>query len=289
LKLDAASMILELKAAVSTARKEILINLRYPLWVVFWAIMPIFWLAPFVFQGHALVGGRFSESFRELAGSSDYVTFTIIGSSLYAYVMSALWGTGLSLRREQWGGTLETILIAPCSRFSILFGKALSDSVLTTFYAAVQFTLASLLFGARIRVENLFFAVSAVLLMILALYGIGLILSGLILMYREPGALLNFVDTLIYTVCPVNYPLRTLMLFFGGVGYYVAMVSIVFPLTPALEAVRAFLLPSFNPYLNVAIALSYLAAVTLVFLTLGMLLFSVVEKKVRRRGAVEAY
>jgi len=289
LKQDAANMVLELRAAVSTAKKEMLINLRYPLWVVFWAIMPIFWLAPFVFQGHALVGGRFSESFRELAGSSDFVTFTIIGSSLYAYVMSALWGTGLSLRREQLGGTLETILVAPCNKFSILFGKALSDSVLTTFYAAVQFILASLVFGARIRVENLFFAVSAVLLMILALYGIGFVLSGLILMYREPGALLNFVDTLIYTICPVNYPLRTLILFFGGVGYYVMMVSIVFPLTPALEAVRVFLLPSFNPYLNIAVAFSYLAAATLVFLILGMLLFSFVEKRIRKKGVVEAY
>ncbi|MGB9717963.1 MAG: ABC transporter permease [Thermoproteota archaeon] len=287
--MDAGNLILELRVAVSTAKKEILINLRYPLWVVFWTIMPIFWLAPFVFQGHALVGGRFSESFRELAGSSDFVTFAIIGSSLYAYVMSALWGMGLSLRREQWGGTLETILVTPCNKFFILFGKALSDSVLTTFYAVVQFILASLLFGARIRGENLFFAASAVLLMIFALYGIGFVLSGLILMYREPGALLNFVDTLIYIICPVNYPLRTFIFFFGGVGYYIMMVSIVFPLTPALEAVRTFLLPSFNPYLNIAMALSYLAATTLVFLILGMLLFNAVEKRVRRRGAVEAY
>lgn len=289
MNLDTGNLVLELKASVSTAKKEILVNLRYPLWVVFWAIMPIFWLAPFIFQGHALTGGRFSESFGELAGSTDFVTFAIIGSSLYAYVMSALWGMGLSLRREQWGGTLETILVSPCNKFFILFGKALSDSALTTFYAVVQFVLASLLFGARIRVENLVFAVSAVLLMIMALYGIGFMLSGLILMYREPGALLNFIDTLIYTVCPVNYPLKALALFFGSTGYYVMMVSLAFPLTPALEAVRAFLLPSFNPYLNIAIALSYLSGATVVFLTVGMILFNLVEKKVRKKGAIEAY
>jgi len=212
--------ILELKASLSTAKKEILVNLRYPLWVVFWAIMPIFWLAPFILQGRALVGGRFSESFGELTGTKDFITFAIIGSSLYAYVMSALWGTGLSLRREQWGGTLEMILISPCNKFSILFGKALSDSILTSFYAIIQFALASLIFGAMVKVENLGFAISVVLLMILAFYGIGFVLSGVILMYKEPGALLNFVDTLIYTICPVNYPLRALMLFLGSAGYY---------------------------------------------------------------------
>lgn len=283
------SWILELKASLSTAKKEILVNLRYPLWVVFWAIMPIFWLAPFILQGHALVGGRFSESFGELAGTKDFITFAIIGSSLYAYVMSALWGMGLSLRREQWGGTLEMILVSPCNKFSILFGKALSDSILTSFYAIIQFVLASLIFGAMVNVENIAFAISIVLLMILALYGIGFVLSGVILMYKEPGALLNFVDTLIYTICPVNYPLRALMLFLGSAGYYVTMVSILFPLTPALEIVRALLLPSFNPYLNVAIAISCLVATMVVFLIGGMLLFNFVEKRIRKKGGVEAY
>ncbi|MEM2351347.1 MAG: ABC transporter permease [Thermoproteota archaeon] len=283
------SWILELKASLSTAKKEIVVNLRYPLWVVFWAIMPIFWLAPFILQGHALVGGRFSESFGGLAGTKDFITFAIIGSSLYAYVMSALWGMGLSLRREQWGGTLEMILISPCNKFSILFGKALSDSILTSFYAIIQFVLASLIFGAMVRVENVAFAISVVLLMILALYGIGFVLSGVILMYKEPGALLNFVDTLIYTICPVNYPLRALMLFLGSAGYYVTMVSVFFPLTPALEVVRALLLPSFNPYLNVAIAVSYLVAIMMVFLVGGMYLFNFVEKRIRKRGGVEAY
>jgi ABC-2 type transport system permease protein len=287
--MDRGSLILELKASLYTARKEILVNLRYPLWVVFWAIMPIFWLTPFIFQGYALVGGRSSESFGELAGSMDFITFAIIGSSLYAYVMSALWGMGLFLWWELWGGRLDTILISPCNKFSILFGKALSDSILTSFYAIVQFVLASLLFGASIRVENMFFAVLIVVLMVLSLYGIGFVLSGVILMYKEPGALLNFVDTLIYTICPVNYPLRTLILFLGGVGYYVTMVSIVFPLTPALEAVRTLLLPSFNPYLGIAVAVSYLIAATVVFLVAGMLLFNFVEKRIRRRGGIEAY
>ncbi|MCS7138528.1 MAG: ABC transporter permease [Crenarchaeota archaeon] len=289
MNIDYRNIIPELKVSVSTAKKEIMVNLRYPLWVIFWAIMPIFWLAPFIFQGHALVGGRFSEFFEELAGSGDFVTFAIIGSSLYAYVMSALWGMGLSLRREQWGGTLEAILISPCNKFSVLFGKALSDSILTSFYAIVQFALASMFFGATVRLENIFYVVLVVLLMILALYGIGFVLSGVILMYKEPGALLNFVDTLIYTICPVNYPLKALMLFLGGAGYYIVMVSIFFPLTPTLEILRTLLLPSFKPYINIALAASYLIVATIVFLTIGMLLFNFVEKKIREKGGIEAY
>ncbi|MEM0171961.1 MAG: hypothetical protein QXV57_05315, partial [Thermoproteota archaeon] len=102
------SLILDLKVSTSTAKKELLINFRYSLWVIFWAVMPVFWLTPMIFQGEALIGGRSSSSFATLAGNADFITFNIIGSSLYAYVMSALWGMGLSLRREQWSGTLET-------------------------------------------------------------------------------------------------------------------------------------------------------------------------------------
>lgn len=280
---------LELKVSISTAKKELLINFRYPLWVIFWAIMPVFWLAPLIFQGQALIGGRFSSSFAMLSGNSDFITFNIIGSSLYAYVMSALWGMGLSLRREQWSGTLETIMISPCNKFFILLGKAISDSLLTTFYAVVQFVLASLLFGVKVKLENLTYAVLVLLLMIFALYGVGFLLSGIILMYKEPGALLNFVNTLISIICPVNYPLKALVFVFESIGYYFLFIGLLFPLTPALEAIRALLLPSFDPFVEITLALFYLMIISVILLFLGTFLFNYVERRARKAGTLGTY
>jgi ABC-2 type transport system permease protein len=290
LKKDVAqNFILELKVSTSTAKKELLINFRYPLWVIFWAIMPVFWLAPLVFQGQALIGGRSSTSFAMLSGNSDFITFNIVGSSLYAYVMSALWGMGLSLRREQWSGTLETLMVSPCNKFFILFGKAVSDSMLTTFYALVQFILASLLFGAKIKLENLAYAIFVLLLMIFALYGVGFLLSGVILMYKEPGALLNFVNTFISIICPVNYPLKALVFVFESIGYYLLIAGLIFPLTPALEAIRALLLPSFDPFIGTTLALTYLVLVSVVLLFLGTFLFNYAERKARKAGTLGTY
>ncbi|MGB9894771.1 MAG: ABC transporter permease [Thermoproteota archaeon] len=290
MKKDAVQdFILELKVSTSTAKKELLMNFRYPLWVIFWAIMPVFWLAPLIFQGQALIGGRSSSSFAALSGNSDFVTFNIVGSSLYAYVMSALWGMGLSLRREQWSGTLETVMVSPCNKFFILLGKAASDSLLTTFYAVVQFILASLLFGAKIKLENLTYAILVLLLMIFALYGVGFLLSGIILMYKEPGALLNFVNTFISIICPVNYPLKALVFVFESIGYYLLITGLLFPLTPALEVIRALLLPSFDPFIDTTLALIYLAVVSVVLLFLGTFLFNHVERKARKAGTLGTY
>ncbi|MEM0171960.1 MAG: ABC transporter permease, partial [Thermoproteota archaeon] len=223
------------------------------------------------------------------AGNADFITFNIIGSSLYAYVMSALWGMGLSLRREQWSGTLETVMVSPCNKFFILLGKAISDSVLTTFYAIVQFILASLLFGARIKLENLTYAILVLLLMVFALYGVGFLLSGIILMYKEPGALLNFVNTFISIICPVNYPLKALVFVFESLGYYLLLIGLLFPLTPALEAIRTFLLPSFDPLISTTLALFYLIVVSIILLIAGTFLFNYVEKRVRRSGVLGTY
>ncbi|MGQ9597042.1 MAG: hypothetical protein ACUVQY_00250 [Thermoproteota archaeon] len=278
-----------LRASLSTAKKELIINFRYPLWFVFWAIMPIFWLLPLVFQGQALLGGRSSQSFANLSGNSDYITFNIIGSSLYAYVMSALWGMGLSLRIEQWSGTLEVVMISPISKFFILLGKAMSDSLLTSFYALVQFILATLLLGANMMIENLVYVVMIVVIMIMALYGVGFVLSGIILMYKEPGALLNFINTLILIICPVNYPLRSLILVFGGFGNYLLMIGLLFPLTHALEAIRTLLLPGFTAFVSLYVALFSLIGMSGILIAFGMFLFNHVDKSIRKRGALGSY
>jgi hypothetical protein len=108
-------------------------------------------------------------------------------------------------------------------------------------------------------------------------------------MYKEPGALLNFVNTLISIVCPVNYPLKALVFVFESMGYYLLILGLLFPLTPALEAVRTLLLPSFDPFVGITLALFSLILASVVLLIAGMLLFNYVDEKARKKGTLGTY
>ncbi|HSQ84158.1 MAG TPA: hypothetical protein VLM43_05475, partial [Desulfobacterales bacterium] len=66
--------------------KNIKTLLAYPVIIIFWAIFPVFWFIPFVLQGEALVGGLESASFAQIAGTSQYIPFIVIGAVLNSYV-----------------------------------------------------------------------------------------------------------------------------------------------------------------------------------------------------------
>ena len=139
--------------------KNIKSLLAYPAILVFWAIFPIFWFIPFILQGQAFVGGLQSANFAQITGTGEYVPFIIIGAVLNSYVNTLLYGMGQNIRREAYQGTLDYVLAAPCNKVYILIGKALSESLSSTIFAASQLTISVLLFGMNItltfqRLEN---------------------------------------------------------------------------------------------------------------------------------------
>jgi hypothetical protein len=81
-------------------KKNLKILLCYPVEIVFWAIFPVLWVIPFIFQGQALVGGITSPEFGELAGTDQFIPFVLIGAIISTYLFSSLYGMGGSIRME---------------------------------------------------------------------------------------------------------------------------------------------------------------------------------------------
>ena len=90
--------------------------MAYPIIFVFWAVFPIFWFIPFIFQGQAFVGGLQSASFGQITGTEEFIPFIVIGSVLNSYVNTLLYGMGESIRREALQGTLDYVLVAPTNK-----------------------------------------------------------------------------------------------------------------------------------------------------------------------------
>ena len=101
------------------------------------------------------MGGLKSASFAHLTGTDQYIPYVLIGAILNTYVMSALYGMGESLRWESYWGTLELILGSPSKRVSILVGKALAESVMTTGHAISQSIICVVIFGLEVTIEKI--------------------------------------------------------------------------------------------------------------------------------------
>jgi len=258
--------------------KNIKTLLAYPAILVFWAIFPIFWFIPFILQGQAFVGGLQSASFAQITGSGEYVPFIVIGAVLNSYVNTLLYGMGENIRREAYQGTLDYVLAAPCNKAYVLIGKALSESVSSTIFAASQLTISVLLFGMSITLGVMLPVFFIVILLMLGLYGMSLILAAFSLMYKQSYDLSQTIGYVFYIFAPVRYPVESL-------PTWAQIFGKLIPLTYALIIVRSFMLLGTN-FSTVYLEVLALLIIDIVLLLAGFYLFSWMEEKTKKSGTI---
>ena len=258
--------------------KNIKSLLAYPAILVFWAVFPIFWFIPFILQGQAFVGGLQSASFAQITGSGEYVPFIVIGAVLNSYVNTLLYGMGENIRKESYQGTLDYVLAAPCNKAYVLIGKALSESVSSTIFAASQLTISVLLFGMNITLGVMLPVFFIVILLMLGLYGMSLILAALSLMYKQSYDLSQTIGYVFYIFAPVRYPVETL-------PTWAQIFGKLIPLTYALIIVRSFMLLGTN-FSAVYLEVLALLIIDIVLLLAGFYLFSWMEEKTKKSGTI---
>jgi ABC-2 type transport system permease protein len=258
--------------------KNIKSLLAYPAILVFWAIFPIFWFIPFILQGQAFVGGPESASFAQITGSGEYVPFIVIGAVLNSYVNTLLYGMGENIRREAYQGTLDYVLAAPCNKAYVLIGKALSESLSSTIFAASQLTISVLLFGMNLTLGVMLPVFFIVILLMLGLYGMSLILAAFSLMYKQSYDLSQTIGYVFYIFAPVRYPIESL-------PTWAQIFGKLIPLTYALIIVRSFMLLGTN-FSTVYLEVLALLIIDIVLLLAGFYLFSWMEEKTKKSGTI---
>ncbi|MBO3840093.1 MAG: ABC transporter permease [Candidatus Brockarchaeota archaeon] len=271
----------ELKVAVVVMKKELVLYFRYPVWVIFDALMPLLWVLSLVIYGRALVGSPYSANLARLTNTGDYVSFTIVGMIVSSFAYSTLWGMSYALRGEQWSGTLESTFLAPCSRFYILLGKAFSSMLTTTVWVSLQITLVAFVFGLNINILNLPLALLFFTIALPSFLGIGFSLAGVVLDFKEHNAFVNFLSSLLGLLLPISYPLSVLP---SVLRYF----SYLLPPTYAIEGMRRLLVmdSSLDEMASLAIPLVFFDAF---WILVGVIVFIREERKVLKKGTLGYY
>ena len=258
--------------------KNIKFLMAYPVIFVFWAIFPIFWFIPFIFQGQAFVGGLQSQSFAQITGTEEFIPFIVIGAVLNSYVNTLLYGMGESIRREAVQGTLDYVFAAPCNKAYVLIGKALSESVSSTIFAISQLTISVLLFGMTFALEVILPVLLIVILLILGLYGLSLVLAAVSLLHKQSHDVSETIGYVFYVFSPVRYPIESL-------PSWAQIIGKIIPLTYALIIVRSIML------LGAGLSEMYLEILVLLLIDIflifaGFYMFNWMETRTKKSGTI---
>jgi ABC-2 type transport system permease protein len=201
----------QLRALGAVIWREWLIFIRYPSWVVSMFIWPLIFPAAYLFSARALAGpdGSGLALFARAAGTSDYIGYIAIGTTIWMWQNISLWTIGLALRSEQLRGTLESNWLTPATRLWYLLGSGITQGLMLLSFLIISGLEFGLFFGVRLNGNPLL-----VLLVFLAavpsIYGLGFAFASVVLAAREANAFVFLVRGLVMVFCGISYPLSVL-------------------------------------------------------------------------------
>jgi ABC-2 type transport system permease protein len=260
-----------LRTALARAYPRIWGMNREPSWVFFEVVVPLITTSAFVFL------------YRALHAPEAYIGFVVLGGAMAAYWLNVLWSMATQLYWDKQSGDLELYVLAPTSMMAILLGMGMGGMYATTLRAATIAIVGTLLYNVTFDGSQWAFALLAFLVTMVALYGLGMVLSSVFLMWgREAWQVAQSLTEPAYFLAGMNFPLSQLFKSIPGV---LTILSAILPMSFGLDALRQLLFPGqIAGVLPPAVELLILAGMGVVFIPFAYLLL----KRMERLAKVEA-
>jgi ABC-2 type transport system permease protein len=267
----------QLRALYVIARKDWKVFWRYPLNAVSNIFQPIIWITPVYFMGKAFSTNGQALGFAAYSGTSDYMSFILLGTVLTNFILTVFWGMGYALKNDMDAGVLESNWLTPVPRLLILVGRTLSSLLVTVITSAIMLIIAGALFGFK-PTGNTLAAFLTAIPMLIGLYGFGFAFAALVLLMREANTLVDVSSFLVQGFSGTNFPVKSL-------PTWLIPIALILPLTYGLDAVRGLLLQS-DTLLPIQVEIGILIIFMFVMLWFGAWVFHRVERRVRTLGTL---
>jgi ABC-2 type transport system permease protein len=267
----------QLRALSAIVRKDWKQYWRYPLNAMSTVFQPVIWLAPVYFMGKAFSINGQALGFAQYSGTSDYMSFLILGAILGNFINAVFWGMGYALKNDMDSGVMESNWLTPVPRLLILVGRSLTNLFVTALTSLGMLIVCKLLFGFN-PTGDVWKAVAAIIPMLIGLYGFGFAFAGLVLLLRESNTLVDTSAFLVQVFSGADFPVTVL-------PKWLLPISLLLPLTYGLDAVRGLLLKT-NTLLSIGAEIALLILFMFVMLWFGSWIFQRVERRVRTLGTL---
>jgi ABC-2 type transport system permease protein len=244
---------------------------REPSWLFFEILLPFLTTSAFVFV------------YRALQAPEAYIGFVVLGGALSAFWLNVVWMMAGQLYWEKSQGNLELYFAAPMNLMAILLGMAFGGLVMSSLRAAAVLVISTLVYRVTFSVDQWFLVALVFVLTLSALYGLGMMLASLFLLWgREAFHMTNVLIEPVYFVSGLNFPV-------GRLGALGALAIATLPFAVGLDAMRQLVFAG-QPYITGTpppeVEALILAAMTVVFTLLARWMINRIERAARSRGSL---
>ncbi|MCR8487851.1 MAG: ABC transporter permease [Crenarchaeota archaeon] len=256
------------------------IRFNYKIWIVFDFANTFFMVLTYFLLAFIVK----PESISQAGYGQSYFTFALIGIAISHYVTASLRSLSITLRFEQFHGTLESVLSTPTSFIIIFLGDVLYYFLYSTAFLVLIIGIGLALNAALvINLETILTLSILVILLVLANLPIGIISAAMVLRFKQGdpiGWLITWINNLLSGVFFPVLLLPTQLRF----------VSLLLPLTFSLDAIRYSLIWGANLlHSRIIRDILYMVIYIVVGYPISIKIFSIAYDSVRKRGELSAY
>jgi ABC-2 type transport system permease protein len=211
-------------------------------------------------------GYGFGAVFRA-AGQGDYIQFLAPGVIGMSIIFGSIFN-GMSLIWDRQFGFLKETLVAPVSRFSIMFGRTLGGATTAALQGCVVLLVT---FVAGFHPENWLLVPFALLVMVLMGFvfaALGLMFGSLLSDMQGFQLIMNFMVMPLFFLSGALFPLT-------GIPTVMQWIARFDPVSYGVDAMRILLVD--RGEFSLALDLSVMVAVAILFLALGSRFFSKIQ------------
>jgi ABC-2 type transport system permease protein len=222
------------------------------------------------------VNGK-AVGFSQYSGTTDFMSFILLGTVLENFINAVFWGMGYALKNDMDSGVMESNWLTPIPRLLILVGHSVTNLVITVITSMGMLLLGGMVFGFNASGDVLQ-AFLPIIPMMLGLYGFGFAFAAVVMLLREANTLVDVSSFLVQIFSGSNFPVNALPRF-------LLPVALALPLTYGLDAVRAHLIGT-KTILPLNLEMILLILFMFVMLWIGTATFRSLERRVRTLGTL---
>lgn len=219
---------------------------------------------------HYVFNDTVTSSFMEYVGSSNYLTYIVLGQTRNVLSFATLMNVGRCLISEIREGTIDNFLLSPASRIGYYLGVYTEQLGRSILEYLILMTFGWCL-GMRIPLDKIFVLVVIFITVSFAFFSVSITVSTIIVYTRDTYLVQNTMFLLMDCICGVIFPIEYLPKF-------VQLISDFFPLTIMLKIFRNIILLNSSLY-ECRYLFLQLIILSVFYIVFGYFGFKKMEKK----------
>ncbi len=164
----------------------------------------------------------------------DYIKFIFPGIIGMTILFSAMFSS-ISIIWDKEFGFMKEILVAPVKRISIVTGKAISGTILSTIQTCVILILAPFL-GIELSLSSVILTIIFSLILSFVISSLGIVIASFYESLESFSVIMNFIVMPMFFLSGAMYPV-------SGLPLILKYLSFINPLTYGIDALKHALLP----------------------------------------------